>query len=68
MKTLIHGAINLRLYRLGSYLMARYVAVADDIAGGDIHYAERVCPSLKFLRRRARACARLINRRKHRKP
>lgn len=56
--------IRWQLIRLGRRLMARYMIVADEIAGGDIQYAERVCPSLVRYRRRrrGRACAKLARR------
>lgn len=46
-----------RLIHLGRSIMRHNLAACEELACGDLNYAERVCPSLKRLRRAARACA-----------
>lgn len=57
MKTLIRFYRRRYLRNLGRSIMRHYMAACDDLAAGDLQYAERVCPSLVRLRRAARYCA-----------
>lgn len=54
------------LLRLGRRLMHRYIAAVEalshHVTARGIAEAETVCPSLKRLRRRGKACARLARR------
>lgn len=57
MKRLLRFIRRRRLIATGRSIMRHYMAAAEDIAGGDVAYAEKVCPLLRGLRRAGRACA-----------